>query len=60
MKFFVQQLCVHSNKDEAREIVEKALGDSVHHHHAEDDNIDLTRQFSPAEIEELQKTHRSC
>ena len=42
--------------DEAfREIVEKALGESVHHHHAEDDNIDLTRQFSPAEIEELQK-----
>ena len=41
--------------DEAfREIVEKALGESVHHH-AEDDNIDLTRQFSPAEIEELQK-----
>ncbi|VTY22858.1 Cell division protein DivIVA [Streptococcus parasanguinis] len=42
--------------DEAfREIVEKALGESVHHHQAEDDNIDLTRQFSPAEIEELQK-----
>ena len=42
--------------DEAfREIVEKALGESVHHHHAEDENIDLTRQFSPAEIEELQK-----
>ena len=42
--------------DEAfREIVEKALGESVHHHHTEDDNIDLTRQFSPAEIEELQK-----
>lgn len=42
--------------DEAfREIVEKALGESVHHHNAEDDNIDLTRQFSPAEIEELQK-----
>ncbi len=41
--------------DEAfREIVEKALGESVHHH-AEDDNIDLTRQFTPAEIEELQK-----
>ncbi|MDB8618818.1 DivIVA domain-containing protein [Streptococcus parasanguinis] len=42
--------------DEAfREIVEKALGESVHHYHAEDENIDLTRQFSPAEIEELQK-----
>ena len=42
--------------DEAfREIVEKALGESVHHHQAEDDNIDFTRQFSPAEIEELQK-----
>ena len=42
--------------DEAfREIVEKALGESVHHHHVEDENIDLTRQFSPAEIEELQK-----
>ena len=28
--------------DEAfREIVEKALGESVHHHHAEDDNIDF-------------------
>lgn len=41
--------------DEAfREIVEKALGESVHHH-SEDDTIDLTRQFSPAEIEELQK-----
>lgn len=41
--------------DEAfREVVEKALGESVHHH-AEDDNIDLTRQFTPAEIEELQK-----
>ena len=41
--------------DEAfREIVEKALGESVHHH-PEKENIDLTRQFSPAEIEELQK-----
>lgn len=41
--------------DEAfREIVEKALGESVHHH-AEDANIDLTRQFTSAEIEELQK-----
>ena len=41
--------------DEAfREIVEKALGESVHHH-PENENIDLTRQFSPAEIEELQK-----
>ena len=41
--------------DEAfREVVEKALGESVHHH-AEDYNIDLTRQFTPAEIEELQK-----
>ena len=39
--------------DEAfREIVEKALGESVHHH-PENENIDLTRQFSPAEIEEL-------
>ena len=41
--------------DEAfREVVEKALGESVHHH-AGDYNIDLTRQFTPAEIEELQK-----
>ena len=41
--------------DEAfREIVEKALGESVHHH-SEDANIDLTRQFTSAEIEELQK-----
>ena len=41
--------------DEAfREVVEKALGESVHHY-AEDYNIDLTRQFTPAEIEELQK-----
>ena len=41
--------------DEAfREIVEKALGESVHHH-SEDTNIDLTRQFTSAEIEELQK-----
>lgn len=41
--------------DEAfREIVEKALGESVHHY-PEDANIDLTRQFTSAEIEELQK-----
>lgn len=41
--------------DEAfREVVEKALGESVHHY-GEDYNIDLTRQFTPAEIEELQK-----
>ena len=41
--------------DEAfREVVEKALGESVHHH-SEDANIDLTRQFTSAEIEELQK-----
>ena len=41
--------------DEAfREIVEKALGESVHHH-SEDANSDLTRQFTSAEIEELQK-----
>ena len=41
--------------DEAfREVVEKALGESVHHY-AEDYNIDLTRQFTPSEIEELQK-----
>ena len=41
--------------DEAfREIVEKAFGESVHHH-SEDANIDLTRQFTSAEIEELQK-----
>lgn len=41
--------------DEAfREIVEKALGESVHHY-SEDANIDLTRQFTSAEIEELQK-----
>ena len=41
--------------DEAfREIVEKALGESVLHH-SEDANIDLTRQFTSAEIEELQK-----
>ena len=41
--------------DEAfREIVEKALGESVHHH-SEDANIDSTRQFTSAEIEELQK-----
>ena len=41
--------------DEAfREIVEKALGESVHHH-SEDANTDLTRQFTSAEIEELQK-----
>ncbi len=40
--------------DEAfREIVEKALGEDVSSYQMM--NIDLTRQFSPAEIEELQK-----
>jgi len=41
--------------DEAfREVVEKALEETVHHNY-DDESIDLTRQFSPAEIEELQK-----
>ena len=45
---------IQTSDEVFREIVEKALGESVHHH-SEDDTIDLTRQFSPAEIEELQK-----
>ena len=41
--------------DEAfREVVEKALDETVHHNY-DDEAIDLTRQFSRAEIEELQK-----
>lgn len=41
--------------DEAfREVVEKALEETVHHNY-DDEAIDLTRQFSRAEIEELQK-----
>ena len=41
--------------DEAfREVVEKALEETVHHNY-DDESIDLTRQFSRAEIEELQK-----
>lgn len=45
---------IQTNDEAFREVVEKALGESVHHH-AGDYNIDLTRQFTPAEIEELQK-----
>ena len=41
--------------DEAfREVVEKALDETVHYNY-DDEAIDLTRQFSRAEIEELQK-----
>ena len=52
MKFFVQRMYIQMQVMKLSiEIVEKALGESVHHHHAEDDNIDLIVN-SPAEIEE--------